>query len=72
MERNLPTKRHGALPPRARVVEPVFGQINDPGGIRRSSPRGLAVCQGERKRITATAVLPLALPLLASATPPAA
>lgn len=39
---------------RAQIVEPVFGQIKDPRGIRRFQRRGLAACASEWKLITAT------------------
>jgi len=55
MARKLLTKRGQALyRTRAQTVEPVFGQIKDPRGIRRFMRRGLAACQSEWKLITAT------------------
>ena len=39
---------------RAQIIEPVFGQIKDPRGIRRFQRRGLAACNSEWKLITAT------------------
>ena len=55
MERKLLTKRGEALyRRRAQIVEPVFGQIKDPRGIRRFMRRGLAACQAEWKLIAAT------------------
>jgi transposase len=55
MARKLHTKRGQALyRRRAQTVEPVFGQIKDPRGIRRFMRRGLAACQSEWKLITAT------------------
>ena len=56
MERKLLTKRGQALyRRRAQIVEPVFGQIKDPRGIRRFMRRGLAACQSEWKLITTRA-----------------
>jgi transposase len=55
MQRKLLTKRGQALyRMRAKTVEPVFGQIKDPRGIRRFMRRGLDACQSEWKLITAT------------------
>lgn len=55
MERKLLTKRGQALyRRRGETVEPVFGQIKDPRGIRGFMRRGLAACQSEWKLITAT------------------
>jgi transposase len=55
MERKLLTRRGQALyRRRAQTVEPVFGQIKDPRGIRRFMRRGLAACSSEWKLITAT------------------
>ena len=55
MERKLLTKRGQALyRMRGQTVEPVFGQIKDPRGIRRFMRRGLAACQSEWKLIGAT------------------
>ena len=39
---------------RAQIIEPVFGQIKDPRGIRRFQRRGLNACASEWKLITAT------------------
>lgn len=39
---------------RSQIVEPVFGQIKDPRGIRRFMRRGLRACVSEWKLITAT------------------
>jgi transposase len=39
---------------RSQIIEPVFGQIKDPRGIRRFQRRGLAACNSEWKLITAT------------------
>jgi hypothetical protein len=55
MERRLLTKRGQALyRRRAQIVEPVFGQIKDPRGIRRFMRRGFAACRSEWKLIAAT------------------
>ena len=55
MERTLLTTRGRALyRMRAQTVEPVFGQIKDPRGIRRFMRRGLPACQSEWKLIAAT------------------
>jgi hypothetical protein len=55
MERKLATKRGRALYRlRAQTVEPVFGQIKDPRGIRRFMRRGLAACQSEWALIALT------------------
>jgi transposase len=55
MQRKLLTKRGQALyRMRAQTVEPVFGQIKDPRGIRRFIRRGLAACQSEWRLISAT------------------
>jgi transposase len=39
---------------RSQIIEPVFGQIKDPRGIRRFQRRGLTACRSEWKLITAT------------------
>lgn len=39
---------------RSTIIEPVFGQIKDPRGIRRFQRRGLTACASEWKLITAT------------------
>lgn len=39
---------------RGQIIEPVFGQIKDPRGIRRFQRRGLAACAAEWKLIAAT------------------
>jgi len=39
---------------RSRTVEPVFGQIKEPRGIRRFMRRGASACDSEWKLITAT------------------
>lgn len=55
MARKLLTKRgRGLYQKRAQTVEPVFGQIKDPRGIRRFMRRGLDACQSEWKLITGT------------------
>ena len=55
MERALLTKRGQALyAMRGQTVEPVFGQIKDPRGIRRFMRRGLPACASEWKLIGAT------------------
>ncbi len=55
MERKLLTARGEALYRlRAQTVEPVFGQIKDPRGIRRFMRRGLSACQSEWSLIAAT------------------
>ena len=54
MQRKLLTTRGQALyRRRGQTVEPVFGQIKDPRGIRGFMRRGLAACQSEWKLITA-------------------
>lgn len=53
MERALLTKRGQALyAMRGKTVEPVFGQIKDPRGIRCFMRRGLSGCESEWKLIT--------------------
>jgi transposase len=55
MARKLLTKRGQALyRMRAQTVEPVFGQIKEPRGIRRFMRRGLGACQSEWRLISAT------------------
>ena len=55
MARKLLTKRgQGLYRMRAQTVEPVFGQIKDPRGIRRFMRRGLGACQSEWRLISAT------------------
>jgi transposase len=39
---------------RSQIIEPVFGQIKDPRGIRRFQRRGLTACTSEWKLIAAT------------------
>jgi transposase len=39
---------------RGQIIEPVFGQIKDPRGIRRFQRRGLTACTSEWKLIAAT------------------
>lgn len=50
----LTTRGQGIYRTRAQTVEPVFGQIKDPRGVRRFMRRGLGACQSEWKLITAT------------------
>ena len=55
MERKLLTTRGQALyRMRGQTVEPVFGQIKEPRGIRRFMRRGLSACQSEWRLIAAT------------------
>jgi len=55
MQRKLLTTRgHALYRMRAQTVEPVFGQIKDPRGIRRFMRRGLGACQSEWRLISAT------------------
>lgn len=55
MERKLLTIRgQGLYRLRGQSVEPVFGQIKDPRGIRRFMRRGLSACQSEWSLIAAT------------------
>lgn len=55
MQRKLLTKRGRALYGlRGQTIEPVFGQIKEPRGIRRFMRRGLVACQSEWALIAAT------------------
>ena len=55
MERALLTKRGRAIyRRRGQIVEPVFGQIKDPRGIRRFMRRGFTACEAEWKLVAAT------------------
>jgi transposase len=55
MERRLTSGPGRALyKQRGQIIEPIFGQIKDPRGIRRFQRRGLTACASEWKLITAT------------------
>jgi transposase len=55
MERRLTSEHGRALyKRRGQIIEPIFGQIKDPRGIRRFQRRGLTACASEWKLIAAT------------------
>lgn len=45
---------HARYKKRSQTIEPVFGQIKDPRGIRRFQRRGRTACESEWQLITAT------------------